>query len=83
MKKLITLSLIGALAITSVSCHTTYDSYGNPRQAVDPGIAVAGVAAAGILAYSIGRNRNDGYHDGYHHRPRYHQHYYASPYDCY
>lgn len=65
---------MSVLAITSVSCHTTYDSYGNPRQAVDPGIAVAGVAAAGVLAYAIGRDRNDDYRRNYYQRPRHHHH---------
>lgn len=80
MKKLLTLSLIGALAISSVACHTSYDAYGNPRQAVDPGLAVAGVAAAGMLAYAIGRESNDGYHQGYYPRQSYDHHYYRSPY---
>ncbi|MES2982422.1 MAG: hypothetical protein V4727_08925 [Verrucomicrobiota bacterium] len=80
MKKLITLSLIGALAFTSVSCYTSYDAYGNQRQAVDPGVAVAGAAAAGIIAYGMARDRNHSYHNGYHHRPSYHHHHYRSPY---
>lgn len=83
MKKLVSLTWIGALAIASVSCHTSYDAYGNPRQAVDPGVAVAGVAAAGVLAYAIGRDRHDDYRDNYHHgyypRPSYH-HNYRDPY---
>lgn len=80
MKNLITLSLTGALAISSVSCYNTYDAYGNPRQAVDPGVAVAGAAAAGVLGYAIARDRDrdDKYRRGYHHRPRHHYH--RSPY---
>lgn len=45
---------------------TTYDQYGRPVQSVDPGAAVAGAAAAGILGYALA---NDGdhhhHHDGY------------------
>lgn len=78
MKKLITLSLIGALAISSVSCYNTYDAYGNPRQAVDPGIAVAGAAAAGVLGYAIARDRDDDHRGRHHYRPRHHYH--RSPY---
>jgi hypothetical protein len=78
MKKLIKFSLLGAFAISSVACHTSYDAYGNPRQAVDPGVAVAGVAAAGVLGYAIARERDDDDRHGYHHRPRHHH--YRNPY---
>lgn len=37
----------------STSCYTTYDSYGNPRQSVDPGVALMGVAAAGLVGYAL------------------------------
>jgi hypothetical protein len=40
-----------------------------PRYVVDPGLAIAGVAAAGLLGYAIGQNH------GYHH----HGHYYGGP----
>jgi hypothetical protein len=33
------------------------------RYAVDPGVVIAGVAAAGLLGYAIGNNH--GYHDHY------------------
>jgi hypothetical protein len=46
-------------ALGSVSCMTTYDQYGRPMQTVDPAVAVAGAAAAGLIAYSIADNRND------------------------
>ncbi|HSP41648.1 MAG TPA: hypothetical protein VLO11_02150 [Luteolibacter sp.] len=42
-----------ALAAGSVSCMTTYDSAGRPVQSVDPGLAVAGVAAAGLIGYAL------------------------------
>ncbi|MFK7851613.1 MAG: hypothetical protein AB8D78_11610 [Akkermansiaceae bacterium] len=60
----------------STSCSTTYDSYGNPRQSVDPAVAVAGVVAAGLIGYALAdddgnRNhkRGHGYgHGGNHYR---------------
>lgn len=50
----------------SMSCMTTYDAYGRPMQTVDPALAVAGVAAAGILAYNAGNNHhhNNYYYGG-------------------
>jgi hypothetical protein len=60
--KTIALALLGALALSSVSCMTTYDAYGNPRQTVDPGVAVAGVAAAGILGYALANDNDHGHH---------------------
>jgi hypothetical protein len=57
-------------AASSVSCVTTYDSYGRPVQTVDPGMAVAGMAAAGLIGYAIADNHNHhhsyyGYGGGY------------------
>ncbi|MEO5712276.1 MAG: hypothetical protein ABIT37_02210 [Luteolibacter sp.] len=49
----------------SVSCMTTYDAYGRPMQTVDPGLAVAGVAAAGLIGYAAGNNHSDHHHDYY------------------
>ncbi len=37
---------------------TTYDGYGRPVQSVDPGLAVAGVAAAGLVGYAAANNNN-------------------------
>jgi hypothetical protein len=71
MKKAITLILTGAVALVSTNCTTTYDAYGNPRNSVDPGTAVAGAAAAGVLGYAIANNRNKDRH--------YHQHHYQQP----
>lgn len=59
MKNILAFSLVGALAVSSVSCTTSYDAYGNPRQTVEPGAAVAGVAAAGILGYALANNRSN------------------------
>jgi hypothetical protein len=44
---------------------TTYDPYGRQVQTVDPGLALVGVAAAGLIGYAAG-NRDDRYdHGGY------------------
>ena len=53
---------------SGVSCMTTYDSYGRPVQSVDPGLAVAGVAAAGVLGYAAGSNNNNDNHNHNHYR---------------
>jgi len=55
---------------SSVSCMTTYDAYGRPVQSVDPGMAVAGIAAAGLVGYAIA-NDNNHHHGGYDGAPRY------------
>jgi len=44
---------------------TTYDPYGRPVQSVDPGLAVAGIAAAGLIGYAVGQN-NEGHQHGHH-----------------
>lgn len=64
---------------------TSYDAYGRPMQTVDPGLAVAGIAAAGLIGYAAGDDRDRhysrGYHGGHHRgyygaysRQRYHGH---------
>ena len=58
------------LAAGSVSCVTTYDAAGRPVQTVDPAVAVAGVAAAGLIGYALA-NDNGGHH---HHRGHYYGH---------
>jgi len=59
--------LTGLLVVigASVSCMNTYDAYGRPVQSVDPGLALAGVAAAGIVGYAIANENNDHHHGGY------------------
>ena len=47
----------------SMSCMTTYDAYGRPMQTVDPALAVAGIAAAGIIGYAAADNHH--YHNDY------------------
>ena len=68
--------LLGAVG-GGTSCMTTYDAYGRPVQSVDPAMAAAGVAAAGLVGYAIASNNNC-YHGGY-----YHPHYYYGPRCCY
>jgi hypothetical protein len=53
-------ALLACVALTA-SCTTTYDAYGSPRQSVDPGVALMGVAAAGLVGYALA-NDNDSHH---------------------
>lgn len=66
--------LTAAFAFASTNCTTTYDAYGNPRQSVDPGTAVAGAAAAGVLGYALANKKDDNkrYHDRRHYDRRDH-----------
>jgi len=49
----------------SVSCMTTYDVNGRPVQTVDPVVAVAGAAAAGLVGYAIADGHHHHHHGGY------------------
>jgi len=60
---------ITGIAACSVNCMTTYDSAGRPVQSVDPGVAVAGAAAAGLIGYAIANDNDDHHH--HHHRGYY------------
>ncbi|RYD50005.1 MAG: hypothetical protein EOP85_00480 [Verrucomicrobiaceae bacterium] len=72
MLRLGVLSVILALAGSSVSCMTTYDANGRPVQSVDPALAVAGVAAAGLIGYAAADNHHHhGYYRGGYYRPYY------------
>jgi len=53
LMKLIAVALVGAMG---VSCSTSYDSYGNRSQTVDPAGAAIGAVALGVIAYSVGRS---------------------------
>lgn len=55
------LTALLACATLSASCTTSYDAYGNPRQSVDPGVALMGVAAAGIVGYALADDNNHSY----------------------
>lgn len=60
-------ALVTGLALTigaGTSCMTTYDSYGRPVQSVDPGLAIAGVAAAGILGAAAANSHHHHSHGG-------------------
>ncbi|MFD2257237.1 hypothetical protein ACFSSA_11165 [Luteolibacter algae] len=72
MKNIISFILIGAIGLSAVSCTTSYDAYGQPRQTVDPGAATVGIAAAGILGYALAKDKN---RDKHHHYNNHHNHY--------
>jgi hypothetical protein len=65
------------MAVSGSGCVTTYDAWGRPVQSVDPGAAVVGAAAAGLIGYAIasdhGHHHHRGHGHGYyghgHHRP--------------
>lgn len=42
-----------------------------PRYVVDPAVAIAGVAAAGLLGYAIADGHHHGHHHGHYYGPRY------------
>lgn len=50
--------MLAVCIASSVSCMTTYDTYGRQVQTVDPGLALAGVAAAGLVGYAIANNND-------------------------
>ncbi len=56
---------LAACSFASVSCVTTYDTMGRPVQTVDPAVAVAGVAAAGVLGYALANDNHHHHHGGY------------------
>lgn len=41
------------------SCTTAYDHRGRPRQVVEPGTALIGAAAVGLLAYGLANSNNN------------------------
>ena len=49
---------------------TTYDATGRPVQSVDPALAIAGVAAAGLVGYALA-NDDDDHRHGHHSRQPY------------
>lgn len=62
----------------ATSCMTTYDSAGRPVQSVDPGVAVAGAAAAGLIGYAIANDNDDHRHHrhgGYYRHRGHYRHY--------
>lgn len=71
---------LAGLAVASLSCMTTYDAAGRPVQSVDPAVALAGAAAAGLIGYAIA-NDNDAYHHRHYHGGYYRP--YRGGYPCY
>lgn len=69
------LAALIAVIATGTSCMTTYDAAGRPVQSVDPGLAVAGVAAAGVLGYALANDNNGGHHHNHHYRRSPYRHY--------
>ena len=66
------------LAGGSVSCVTTYDAAGRPVQTVDPVVATAGIAAAGLIGYAIANDNGGHHHRGHgHYHGGYHRGYYG------
>jgi hypothetical protein len=63
--KLLRFVLAGLVACLGVSCTTAYDAYGYPQQVVDPGVAIAGAAAVGLLAYGLANSDNHHHNHGY------------------
>lgn len=64
-------STLVAMMVSSIGCMTTYDVDGRPVQSVDPMVAVAGAAAAGLAGYAIANSRNDRYCYPSYYAPRY------------
>ena len=62
LSRLVRLAAAIALGAGFTSCTTTYDAYGRPQQSVDPGMAMAGVAAAGVIGYALGTSSDNHYH---------------------
>lgn len=74
-----------AFTFSNVSCMTTYDAYGRPVETVDPDLALAGIAAAGLIGYAAANHHSHkrdcyqggygggygGYHGGGYYRPCY------------
>lgn len=74
---LLRLALAFILTISLTNCTTAYDAYGRPQQVVDPGAALIGAAAVGLLAYSLADSDDDCHSDrsSYHHSYRGHSRY--------
>lgn len=62
---LLRILLVGFLA-ASVSCATTYDNMGRPKQTVDSDALVAGIVVVGLLALLIAAGGDSDHDDDYH-----------------
>lgn len=56
------LALAVLMVTVGASCTTAYDAYGRPRTVVEPGAAILGAAAVGLLAYGLASSDDDHYH---------------------
>lgn len=70
------------------SCATTYDSQGRAVQTVTPEGAAVGALAAGLIGYSLSKNRKKDRryhrsHNNYHRNHRYYDDYRYYGDDCY
>jgi hypothetical protein len=63
------LILAAFVATLGVSCSTAYDAYGRPHTVVEPGAALLGAAAAGLIGYSLASDGHHSHH-GHHYRHR-------------
>jgi hypothetical protein len=70
-RTLFRLVAVSMMMLMGVSCTTAYDGWGRPVQTVDPGVALLGVAAAGVAGYALANQRNQ---RGHWHHPRHFQH---------
>jgi len=69
-KSFVKLAAVLLAASMGVSCSTTYDQNGRARSQVNPGGALLGAAAVGLVGYTVAKNRykdddHRGYHDNY------------------
>lgn len=85
MKKQYHRTLLVILALCmGVSCTTAYDQYGRPRQVVEPGAALIGAAAVGLLAYGLSNsNGNNRHHGNSYNRGHYHNSGFRGRNQCY
>jgi hypothetical protein len=74
------LVLAVVIATSTSSCMTAYDAYGRPQEVVDPGAALVGAAAVGLLAYGLSESNHHHYRDNYRYRDNgYYAHSYYRP----
>lgn len=71
-KPLIRLVVVTLTTALFSSCATTYDAHGNRRDVVTPEGAIAGAVVAGLIGYSISKNRHKDNDRRYHRRGRGH-----------
>jgi hypothetical protein len=75
-KTLQNLVLAGLMVTMGASCTTAYDAYGRPRTVVEPGAALLGVAAAGLVGYALANDGGGRHRGGHRHHRSYDRCYY-------